>query len=72
MALGTRLAGSAQVAGCISYHWLRYGLGLDTTQINVAAAQSIARTFMAQGGSFSELLVAVATSDTFRSFKMSK
>jgi hypothetical protein len=72
VALGTRLAGSAQVAGCISYHWLRYGLGLDTTQINVAAAQSIAGTFMAQGGSFTELLVAVATSQTFRSFKMSK
>jgi hypothetical protein len=72
VALGTRLAGSAQVARCISYHWLRYGLGLDTTQINVPAAQSIAGTFMAQGGSFTELLVAVATSDYFRSFKMSK
>jgi hypothetical protein len=71
VALSQKLADSQQVADCVSYQWLRYALGLNTGQINVAAARSIAGAFSAAGGSFSELLVAVAKSDTFRSLKVS-
>ncbi|MES1171695.1 MAG: DUF1592 domain-containing protein [Bacteroidota bacterium] len=71
VALGEKLAQSARVADCVTYQWLRYSLGLDTTQINVAAAHSIATSFTAAGGSFTELLVNVAKSTTFRSLKVS-
>lgn len=69
--LAQHLAGSAQVATCVSYEWLRYALGLDTTQINVAAARSIGDAFSASGGAFTEMLVALVKSDYFRSLKVS-
>lgn len=70
-ALMQKLSQSEQVAECVSYQWLRYSLGLDKTQVDLTAAQAVADTFVATGGAFSELLVAIAKSDYFRSLKVS-
>jgi hypothetical protein len=70
-ALMQKLSQSEQVARCVSYQWLRYSLGLDKTQVDLAAAQAVADTFVATGGAFSELLVAIAKSDYFRSLVVS-
>jgi hypothetical protein len=70
IALAQRLAKSDQVATCVSYEWLRYSLGLDTTQINLAAAKPVSQTFKASGDAFTELLVAIVTSDYFRSLQV--
>jgi hypothetical protein len=71
IALNQHLAQSQQVATCVSYEWLRYSLGLDTSSINVPAAANIASTFTTSGGQFTELLVALIKSDYFRSLKVS-
>ncbi|HEY2902145.1 MAG TPA: DUF1592 domain-containing protein [Polyangia bacterium] len=63
-----RLAKSQQVVGCVSYQWMRYALGLDATQINLAAARAVAGDFAAGAGPMSELLVGIVKSDAFRSF----
>jgi hypothetical protein len=69
--LAGKLAQSKQVAQCVSYHWLRYSLGLDLSQINTAAAHDVADTFWSASGSFQDLLVAIAQSEYFRSVKVS-
>jgi len=71
IALSQRLSQSHQVAQCIAYSWLRYALGLDTTQVNLAAAQSISDQFTSAGEAFSELLVDIVGSDYFRSLQVS-
>jgi uncharacterized protein DUF1592/uncharacterized protein DUF1588/uncharacterized protein DUF1595/uncharacterized protein DUF1585/uncharacterized protein DUF1587 len=70
VALAQRLAQSQQVASCVAYSWLRYALGLDTSQINLAAAGAIANQFTAAGGAFTELLVDIVRSDYFRSLQV--
>jgi uncharacterized protein DUF1592/uncharacterized protein DUF1588/uncharacterized protein DUF1595/uncharacterized protein DUF1587/uncharacterized protein DUF1585 len=72
VSLAQKLSQSQDVAQCVSYQWLRYALGLDTSQINLAAASAIAGTFQAADGAFSELLVAITRSDYFRSIAVSK
>jgi hypothetical protein len=72
VSLAQKLSQSQDVAQCVSYQWLRYALGLDTSQINLAAASAIASTFQAADGAFSELLVAITRSDYFRSIAVSK
>ena len=71
IALAQRLSQSHQVAQCIAYSWLRYSLGLDNTQVNLAAAQAISDQFTSAGEAFSELLVDIVRSDYFRSLKVS-
>jgi hypothetical protein len=71
VAFGQRLAHSRQVSRCVAYWWLRYALGLDDTQINLDAARAVGDQFNAAGGSFTQLLLAVVTSDAFRSLKVS-
>ena len=71
IALSQKLAASRDVADCVSYQWLRYALGLNTSQINVAAASSVADAFSTAKGSFKEMLVGVVKSDVFRSLKVS-
>jgi hypothetical protein len=71
LALAQHLAASGEVASCVSYEWLRYALGLSTTQINLAAAQSLGQAFLAANGQFTELLVALVKSDYFRSLSVS-
>jgi Protein of unknown function (DUF1592)/Protein of unknown function (DUF1588)/Protein of unknown function (DUF1585) len=71
VALAQKLSQSEQVAECVSYQWLRYALGLDTSQVSLASAQAIAGIFKTANGAFSELLVAIARSDYFRSLRVS-
>jgi hypothetical protein len=71
VALVGQLAKSQRVAQCVSYQWLRYALGLDTTQINLATAQDVTSVFWSSSGSFKELLVAIAKSPYFRSLTVS-
>jgi hypothetical protein len=69
--LTQKLLQSNQVAQCVSYEWLRYSLGLDTSQVDVGAASAVAATFESTGLAFSELLVAIVRSDYFRSIQVS-
>jgi hypothetical protein len=71
VALAQKLSQSQQVAECVSYQWLRYALGLDTSQVSLPAAQAIATIFKTANGAFSELLVAITRSDYFRSLRVS-
>jgi hypothetical protein len=71
VALVQRLAQSVRVAECVTYQWMRYALGLDETQINVAAARAVAGQFVAGAGPMSELLVGIVKSEPFRSVKVS-
>jgi hypothetical protein len=71
VALAQKLSESQQVAQCVSYQWLRYALGLDTSQVSLSAAQAIAGIFKTANGAFSELLVAITRSDYFRSLQVS-
>lgn len=68
--LTQKLLQSHQVAQCVSYEWLRYSLGLDTSQVDIGAAASVAATFESTGLAFSELLVAIVRSDFFRSIQV--
>ena len=68
--LSQKLAESQQVADCVAYSWLRYALGLDEQQINLPAASSISARFRSSGGAFTDLLMAVVTSDTFRQLRV--
>lgn len=72
VAMAQKLAQSQDVAQCVSYQWLRYSLGLDESQIDEAAAAAVSSTFVAANGAFTELLVAIAKSDYFRSLQVSK
>jgi hypothetical protein len=72
IAMAQKLAQSQDVAQCVSYQWLRYSLGLDESQIDEAAAAAVSSTFVAANGAFTELLVAIAKSDYFRSLQVSK
>jgi|HubBroStandDraft_6_1064221.scaffolds.fasta_scaffold97164_2 hypothetical protein len=69
--LTQKLLQSNQVAQCVSYEWLRYALGLDSSQVDLSAAASVAATFESTGLAFSELLVAIVRSDFFRSIQVS-
>jgi len=69
--LTQKLVQSKQVAECVSYQWLRYSLGLDKSQVDLSAAAGVAGTFEGADLAFSELLVAIARSDYFRSLQVS-
>ena len=64
--LGKKLAGSAQVRVCVTKQWYRYALGLGETELDSCALKSAVEGFKASGDKFSELLVAVVSSDAFR------
>ncbi|MES1172432.1 MAG: DUF1592 domain-containing protein [Bacteroidota bacterium] len=64
--LAAALAGSAQAQSCFATQWFRYALGrLDTPQ-DQASINGAAATFKAATRDVRELLVAMATSRTFR------
>lgn len=64
--LGKKLAGSAQVRVCVTKEWYRYALGLGESELDDCALKSAVEGFKASGDKFSELLVAVVSSDAFR------
>ena len=64
--LGTRLANSAQVSECASSQWYRYALGLGSAEVGRCNLAPITAAFADSGGSLKELMIAIATSDAFR------
>lgn len=64
--LGKKLATSAQARVCVTKQWYRYALGLGENELDSCVLKSAVDGFKASGDKFSELLVAVVSSDAFR------
>jgi hypothetical protein len=64
--LAQRLGKSRQVHDCVAQEWLRFALGRPLDAADACALETVQETFMAGGGSFDALLLAIATSDSFR------
>jgi Protein of unknown function (DUF1592)/Protein of unknown function (DUF1588)/Protein of unknown function (DUF1595)/Protein of unknown function (DUF1585)/Protein of unknown function (DUF1587) len=64
--LGSRLAASASVQGCVASYWLRYALGVDHTGVDLTQLGSVVQGFRANNLGLQELLVAITKSDGFR------
>lgn len=63
--LARRLAGTKEVAACMTRQWFRFALGRLDTQADSCAIQQIARPFMQAGGDLRELILSLVTSDAF-------
>ncbi|HVY37187.1 MAG TPA: DUF1592 domain-containing protein [Polyangia bacterium] len=66
LALNSLLAQSPQVQACFSTQWLRYALNRWDTPADTASIQSATVAFRAANLNIRDLMVAVATSRTFR------
>ncbi len=64
--LGQKLAASAEVQRCVSRQWLRFSLGRPDEDGDSCAVDEMAKTFSGANLDMRELLVAVATSSSFR------
>ncbi len=64
--LAQKLASSPEVQHCMGRQWFRYALGREPTgEDDCARAKSLER-FASSGGNIRELIVGIATSDSFR------
>lgn len=66
-ALSQKLGSSRQVHDCVAQEWLRFALGRPLDAADACALKAVQEAFMSTGGSFDALLLAIATSDSFRS-----
>ncbi len=66
LALNSLLAQSPQVQACFSTQWLRYALNRWDTPADAASIQAATAAFRAANLNIRDLMVAVATSRTFR------
>lgn len=66
VALGKKLSTSGAVQACVVSQWLRYGLGVNSTGIDVTKIKPLTDAFSASGLKMSELVVALVQSDVFR------
>ena len=64
--LAQRLAGSAEVRDCFSAQWLRYALARLESPADLASLQTAAQLFSTGGGKVQDLMVALATTRSFR------
>lgn len=64
--LSTMLADAREVEDCIADHWFTFAIGHAQTDADMCSGDQVRETFAASGGTFEDLLVAIATSDTFR------
>lgn len=64
--LAARLAKSPQVMDCVATTAFRFGLGRVESPDDGCALSAVQTTFKESGGDLKELLVAIATSDSFR------
>ncbi|HXI60143.1 MAG TPA: DUF1592 domain-containing protein [Polyangia bacterium] len=60
------LAGSAEVQQCFARQWLRYALYRQESDADAASLATAASHFTAAGGKFQDLMVAIATTRSFR------
>jgi hypothetical protein len=66
VALGQRLARSAEVRACVTLHWYRYAFGTNgDTPADACAVAALAQQFAAAGNDMRELLRAITRSDAF-------
>jgi hypothetical protein len=70
--LGQKLAKSEQVQSCVATQWLRYSLGVDHEGVSEADVAPIVESFVKDGLDLRELVVAVATSQAFRTRRVAK
>jgi hypothetical protein len=64
--LSSRLAQSRRVHDCVAKEVYRFALGRPLTPADACTLEQVGERFMASGGSFRELLLAVIESDAFR------
>jgi hypothetical protein len=64
--LATKLAGSEEAKTCVARMWLRFGLGRMETPDDDATLKEVVSGFKAGGWKVTELLAALAKSDSFR------
>jgi hypothetical protein len=64
--LGKALGGSAETKGCFATQWMRFALLRDETEADRASLQAAATGFGRAESSVRDLMVAVATSRSFR------
>ncbi|MCA9583005.1 MAG: DUF1592 domain-containing protein, partial [Myxococcales bacterium] len=62
--LSARLAGSAQVSGCVASHWIEQALGRRPSDLDGCSEEAVQGVF-ADTGDLRELLRSVVTSDAF-------
>ena len=65
VALGQRLAGSAQVKACVSKQWFRFGYGRSETPEDLCSLETLKATYLAVGGNTRDLVVALTQTDAF-------
>ena len=64
--LATKMAGSAQVRGCLIRQWFRYANGRSEIPADQCTLQSLNNQFDAEGHDMRQLLGNIAMSDAFR------
>jgi hypothetical protein len=69
--LATKLAGSAEVRGCLVRQWFRYANGRSEIPADQCTLQALDDQFDAEGHDMRQLLGNIATSDAFR-FKLAQ
>jgi Protein of unknown function (DUF1592)/Protein of unknown function (DUF1588)/Protein of unknown function (DUF1595)/Protein of unknown function (DUF1585)/Protein of unknown function (DUF1587) len=69
VALSERLARSARTRDCVTANWAAYATGTIRDELNACTLQPIVRKFADGKLDMRELLVAIATSPSFRSIK---
>jgi hypothetical protein len=63
--LADRLAGSAQVRGCIARQWFRYAYGRAETDDDACTLDALDAALSGSGGRIRDLLVALTQTDAF-------
>ncbi len=66
LSLNSLLINSSEVQSCFSRQWVRYALNRWDTDADAASIQAVTSAFQAAGLNIRDLMVAVATSRTFR------
>ncbi|MEO8905961.1 MAG: DUF1588 domain-containing protein [Polyangiaceae bacterium] len=64
--LSKRIAGSARAQNCLATNWFRYAMGRVETEADGCSVIDVQKKFVASGGQFKELLVALTQTDAFR------
>ena len=64
--LSARIAKSPRVQQCLATNWYRYAMGRVETEADGCSLGDVQQKFVASGGQFRELLVALTLTDAFR------
>jgi hypothetical protein len=68
-ALGEHLAGNSDVAACVVNAWFNYAFGRAATDADRPALKALEDRFVRGGGNLVDLVVGIATSETFRTLR---